>query len=89
MKLVLERMKLFVEPSAVVGLAVALFDEEFRGLVEREGGEEGWDVGVVLSGGNTTVEALGKMFAVGDVKGQRLEGKLGMDGEKMAENVAG
>ena len=48
-----------------------------------------WDVGVVLSGGNTTVEAVGKMFAVGDVKGQRLEGKLGMDGEKMAENVAG
>ena len=89
MKLVLERMKVFVEPSAVVGLAVALFDEEFRGLVEREGGEEGWDVGVVLSGGNMTVEALGKMFAVGDVKGQRLEGKLGMDGEKMAENVAG
>lgn len=89
MKLVLERMKVFVEPSAVVGLAVALFDEEFRGLVEQEGGEEGWDIGVVFSGGNTTVEAVGKMFAVGDVKGQRLEGKLGMDGERMAENVAG
>ncbi len=89
MKLVLERMKVFVEPSAVVGLAVALFDEEFRGLVEREGGVEGWDVGVVLSGGNTTVEAVGRMFAVEDVKGQRLEGKMGMDGEKMAENVAG
>lgn len=89
MKLVLERMKVFVEPSAVVGLAVALFDEEFRGVVEREGGGVGWDVGVVFSGGNTTVEALGRMFAVGKGEGERFEGKVGMDGEKVAENVAG
>ena len=89
MRLVLERMKVFVEPSAVVGLAVALYDEEFRGLVEREGGEEGWDVGIVLSGGNTTVEAISKMFAVSDGKGERMEGKLGGQGERVAENVAG
>lgn len=89
MRLVLERMKVFVEPSAVVGLAVALYDEEFRSMVEREGGEEGWDVGVVLSGGNTTVEAISKMFAVSEEKGERMEGKLGGRGEKVAENVAG
>ncbi len=64
MRLVLERMKIFVEPSAVVGLAVCLFDEDFRALVEREGGEEGWDVGIVLSGGNTSVDTITKMFAV-------------------------
>ncbi|KAE8153160.1 tryptophan synthase beta subunit-like PLP-dependent enzyme [Aspergillus avenaceus] len=63
MRLVLERMKVVVEPSAVVGLAVCLFNEEFRRLVEREGGEEGWDVGIVFSGGNTTVEAIGKLFS--------------------------
>lgn len=63
LRLVLERMKVVVEPSAVVGLAVCLFDEEFRGIVEREGGEEGWDVGVVFSGGNTTVEGIGKLFS--------------------------
>lgn len=63
MRLVLERMKVFVEPSAVVGLAVCLFDEEFRRLVEREGGEEGWDMAIVFSGGNTTVEAIGKLFS--------------------------
>ncbi|KAJ0423618.1 tryptophan synthase beta subunit-like PLP-dependent enzyme [Aspergillus carlsbadensis] len=61
MRLVLERMKVFVEPSAVVGLAVCLYNEEFRRLVEKEA-PEGWDVGVVFSGGNTTVEAIGKLF---------------------------
>ena len=61
-KLVLERLKMVVEPSAVVGLAVVLFDEEFRRIVEREGGEEGWDVALVLSGGNTSVEAFAKWF---------------------------
>ena len=89
MRLVLERMKVFVEPSAVVGLAVCLYDEEFRTLVEREGGAEGWNVGVVLSGGNTTVEAVGKMYEVSESKAERAEGTLGRSGERMAENVAG
>ncbi|KAL1971433.1 hypothetical protein VTN31DRAFT_2365 [Thermomyces dupontii] len=62
MCLVLERMKVVVEPSAVVGLAVCLFNEEFRRIVEKEGGEKGWDIGIVFSGGNTTVEAIGKLF---------------------------
>lgn len=62
MRLVLERMKVVVEPSAVVGLAVCLFDENFRRQVEQEGGKEGWDVAVVFSGGNTTVEAIAKLF---------------------------
>ncbi|KAK1148771.1 hypothetical protein N8T08_008656 [Aspergillus melleus] len=61
MRLVLERMKVVVEPSAVVGLAVCLFNEDFRRMVEKEA-PEGWDVGVVFSGGNTTVEAIGKLF---------------------------
>ncbi|XP_014560661.1 hypothetical protein COCVIDRAFT_88720 [Bipolaris victoriae FI3] len=90
MRLVLERMKCFVEPSAVVGLAVVLFNEEFRGLVAREAGEEGWNVGVVFSGGNTTVEAISKIFAeVPEVVKQRQEGVLGLDGKKEVENVAG
>lgn len=63
MRLVLERMKVLVEPSAVVGLAVCLFDEEFRRLVEREGGDEGWDMAIIFSGGNTTVEAISKLFS--------------------------
>ncbi|RDL38022.1 IlvA, threonine dehydratase [Venustampulla echinocandica] len=61
LRLVLERMKLVVEPSAVVGLAVVLYNEDFRRLVEKEGGEEGWDLGLVFSGGNmakTTISSL-------------------------------
>jgi threonine dehydratase len=63
MRLVLERMKVVVEPSAVVGLAVCLFNEDFRRLVEKEAGPDGWDMGIVFSGGNTTVEAIGKLFS--------------------------
>jgi threonine dehydratase len=55
-------MKVVVEPSAVVGLAVCLYNEEFRRLVEKEA-PEGWDIGIVFSGGNTTVEAIGKLFS--------------------------
>ena len=89
MRLMLERAKLFIEPSAAVGVAVALYNEDFRRLVEREAGEEGWDVGVVLTGGNTTVEAIAMLFAPSAEKAERQEGKKGMQGEKVAENVAG
>ena len=105
-RLVVERMKVVVEPSAVVGLAVVLWDEGFRrGVVgagggwkgEEEEGGEGWNVGVVLSGGNVSVEALGGMFGDGGGGGdgerererEREEGLVGADGARVAENVAG
>ncbi|KAL9019886.1 MAG: hypothetical protein Q9185_002828 [Variospora sp. 1 TL-2023] len=89
MKLVIERMKVFVEPSAVVGLAVCLYDEGFRKIVEEEGGKEGWDVGIIFSGGNTTLEAISKLFATGEEGAERAEAKIGKDGKRVAENVAG
>jgi threonine dehydratase len=89
LRLVLERMKVVVEPSAVVGLAVALYNEDFRRLVEREGGEDGWDLGIVFSGGNFSVEAFGKIFEVKEKKAGRQKGSVGKDGEKVVENVAG
>jgi len=90
MKLVLERMKCFVEPSAVVGLATILYNEDFRRMVEREAGDKGWNIGVVFSGGNTTIEAITKIFAeVPEERAQRQEGVLGKDGRRVAENVAG
>lgn len=90
LKLLMERAKLYVEPSAAVPLAVILYNEEFRKMVEAEAGEEGWNIGVILSGGNTTLEALAKLFAAPTKEAeQRAEGKLGVNGEKNAENVAG
>ena len=90
LRLVLERMKCFVEPSAVVGLATVLYNEEFRKMVEREAGEEGWDVGLIFSGGNTTIEALVKMFGdVSEKQQQREGGVVDANGRHVAENVAG
>lgn len=90
LRLVVERMKVVVEPSAVVPLAVALYNEDFRRLVEREGGDEGWDVGIVFSGGNTSMEALGKLFPQETKgEGERETGKVGKDGKSVAENIAG
>ncbi len=94
MRLVLERMKVFVEPSACVGLAVALFDEDFRRRVCWQQRDKVWDIGIVFSGGNTTVDAIAGLFGKGederDGKGfKREEGKVGINGEKVAENVAG
>jgi len=90
LRLAMERAKLFIEPSAAVPLAVMLYNEEFRKVVEREAGPEGWNVGIILSGGNTTVEAIAKMFAPPTAKvAERAEATLGANGEKVAENVAG
>jgi threonine dehydratase len=92
MRLVMERMKCFVEPSAVVGLATILYNEDFRRMVEKEAGDEGWNVGVVFSGGNTTIEAIMKIFAeeeVSEERKERQEGVVGMDGRREVENIAG
>ncbi|KAH7156047.1 serine racemase [Dactylonectria macrodidyma] len=63
-KLVFERFKLVIEPSAAVPLATALFNEDFRGLAEKEAGETGWDLGLVFSGGNIAMDGLTQLFAV-------------------------
>jgi threonine dehydratase len=95
MRLVLERMKVFVEPSACVGLAVVLYDEGFREMVakkQQEDGERAWDVGVVFSGGNTTVEAIAQLFGSSSStvaeqenrpEGEGQEGTVGTNGEKV------
>ena len=66
-----------------------MYDEDFRALVEKEGGKEGWDVGVVLSGGNTTIEAITKMFSVTEVRAERAANKVDPQGEPKAKDVPG
>lgn len=63
LRLAYERLKVVIEPSSAVPLAVALFNEDFRAMVEREAGEDGWDLGIVFSGGNVNLDALGKLFS--------------------------
>ena len=62
LRLLMERAKLYVEPSSAVPLAVVLYNEEFRAMVEEQAGDEGWDLGIVLTGGNVGLEALSKLF---------------------------
>ncbi|KAE8342587.1 hypothetical protein BDV24DRAFT_173849 [Aspergillus arachidicola] len=61
-RLILERLKMVVEPAAAVTVAVALYNEDFRRMVENEAGEKGWDLGLILSGGNISAEGLAKLF---------------------------
>ncbi|VUC30995.1 unnamed protein product [Clonostachys rosea] len=63
MKLIYERLKLVVEPAAAVSLAVALYNEEFRQMVEKTAGEAGWDIGIILSGGNIGTERMAELFS--------------------------
>lgn len=61
MTLILEELKIIAEPSGCVPLAVVLFDPEFRKMVaERQAKthSEYWDVAIVISGGNTTVDTI-------------------------------
>ena len=91
MKLVFERMKMVVEPSGCVGLAVVLFNVRFRRWVAEQQRADGkgrrWDVAVVFSGGNTTMEAIVALY--GQEERPRDEGKVGMDGKQDVEDVAG
>lgn len=88
-RLAMERAKVFIEPSAAVPLAVVLYNEDFRKYVEKEAGEDGWNIGVILSGGNTTVEAIASLYAAPKKAEERAEAKVGINGERTAEDVAG
>ncbi|ORY86311.1 serine racemase, partial [Protomyces lactucae-debilis] len=57
MNFVWERMKQVIEPSGAVGVAVALYNKEFRAL-------QGIDnVGVILCGGNVQLDRAAALFA--------------------------
>lgn len=66
MRLVVERMKILIEPSSAVPVAVVLFNEHFRKEVKecwkRKGGSGELNLGIVVSGGNTTIEKIVELF---------------------------
>jgi threonine dehydratase len=72
MRLVYERMKLVIEPSAAVPLAVALYSLEFRDSLDEIATRRGksscakLNVGIVFSGGNVDVTKLGELLCTVD-----------------------
>lgn len=84
LRLTMERAKLFVEPSAAVPLAVVLYNEDFRRLVERQAGSRPWNIGVIISGGNTTVNAIAAMFGGDRASEKQAETTLGVEGAQIA-----
>lgn len=60
LRLVLERMKLVIEPSAAVPLAVVLCSKPFAEFAQNQAEEKGrpLTVGVVFSGGNVELSRL-------------------------------
>lgn len=66
MKLVYERVKLVIEPSSAVTLAVVLYSPEFRASlndIARKRGKNGsLNVGIVFSGGNVDLATLSDLF---------------------------
>ncbi|TGZ78838.1 tryptophan synthase beta subunit-like PLP-dependent enzyme, partial [Ascodesmis nigricans] len=63
MRLVWERCKVVIEPSSAVPVAVVLWNKEWAEWVKREfEGREEVRVGIVITGGNTTLEKVAEMF---------------------------
>ena len=59
MRIVIERLKVVIEPSAAVPVAVALFHPGFKEATERDGIK---NVGIVLEGGNIDTGSYEKMM---------------------------
>ena len=65
MKFVWERMKLVIEPSAAVPLAVALFSKDFKEAMTKKArklGRADLNIGIVFSGGNVDLSVVSKLF---------------------------
>jgi threonine dehydratase len=58
MKFVWERMKLVIEPSSAVPLAVVLYSSEFHQAASQWAAEKqaGLNIGIVISGGNVNIK---------------------------------
>ena len=65
MKFVWERMKLVIEPSAAVSLAVALYSKDFKEAMNQKAivhEKAQLNVGIVFSGGNVDLSIVSDLF---------------------------
>ncbi|VUC23983.1 unnamed protein product [Clonostachys rosea] len=65
LEIVLQRMKIVIEPSSAVPLAVVLHNEDFRRLIETQCDEGTFNLGLVISGGNVDVRKLAELVGQG------------------------
>ena len=69
LRIILEQLKVYIEPSSAVPLAVVLYNQEFRRwamVQQRQEGVDCWDIGIILSGGNCSIDTLFKLLAKGE-----------------------
>jgi threonine dehydratase len=59
MRIVIERLKVVIEPSPAVAVAVVLFHQEFKEIAKKDGIV---NVGIVLEGGNIDTGSYEKMM---------------------------
>lgn len=60
-RLLLEEMRLMVEPSSAVSVATVMFNQKFRKMLAAQKTE--WNIGIILTGGNTTVARIIEEFS--------------------------
>jgi threonine dehydratase len=66
LEIVLQRMKIIIEPSSAVPLAVVLYNEDFRRLIETQCDDNIFNLGLVISGGNVDVRKLAELVGRDD-----------------------
>ena len=59
-RLLIEEMRLMVEPSSAVSVATVMFNQRFRKILAGKKPE--WNIGIILTGGNTTVTRIIEEF---------------------------
>ena len=59
--LLVDKLKMLIEPSSATTLAVILFNKDFRSVLARRKAQ--WSIGIILTGGNTTVSKTAEEFS--------------------------
>ncbi len=59
-RLLIEQLRLLVEPTSALALALILYNEEFRTMLAQR--KSHWNIGLVLTGGNTTISRIVEEF---------------------------
>jgi threonine dehydratase len=59
-RMLIEEMRLMIEPSSAVSVATVMFNQGFRKKLAAQ--KRDWNIGIILTGGNTTVTRIIEEF---------------------------